>query len=73
MIVSEKFRDRFRELADLLGDKKTAECAKMIGIAKLTFVNAYGLGIQPSAPTVKKIARYFNVSVDYLLGKSDEK
>lgn len=73
MIASEKFRNRFRELADSLGELKSAKCAKMIGIQKLTFINAYGLGIQPSINTVKKIAKFFDVSVDNLLGKTDQK
>lgn len=73
MLFSEKFRDRFRELADSLGVEKHADCAKIIGISKMTFINAYGLGLQPPIKIVKRVAKFFKVSVDYLLGQTNEK
>ena len=33
--------------------------------------NAYNFGIIPKPSTLMKMADYFNVSIDYLLGRSD--
>lgn len=64
-----KFRSRFRKLVATLDSDNFRACAKMIGISITTFNNAYAFGIQPSAATLKRIAKYFDVSVNYLLGK----
>ena len=71
--MSEGFKIRFRELAATLETEHFRECAQMIGISVSTFSNAYYLGILPPTATVRKIANFFDVSVDYLLGKTDRK
>ena len=45
--------------------------AKAIGIEPTTFSNVYNYGIIPKTPTLIKIADYFNVSLDYLFGRTD--
>ena len=73
MEMSEQFRDRFRELVATMGTDSPALGAKTIGIARITYTNAYAFGKIPSTTTLRRIAKYFNVSVNYLLGKTNEK
>lgn len=42
-------------------------------LSKNSFVNWLDRGNTPSGDVIVKIAKYFNVSVDYLLGLSDER
>lgn len=61
---------KFTEKINTLFGKKTqTELAEMFGISQ-TMVSALKKGKihSPGADTVFKIARYFNVSTDYLLG-----
>lgn len=47
--------------------------ADMLGVARTTYT-AYENGTkQPPIETINKIADFFNVKVDYLLGRTDEK
>lgn len=73
MSMSEEFKNRFRELVDTLDIADLRERAKIIGISKITFDNAYVFGIKPSQSTARRIAKYFNVSVNYLLCNTDNK
>ena len=73
MKKSEKFKSRFKELATALETENFRECAQRIGISVATFSNAYYLGILPPTVALRRIANYFDVSVDYLIGKTDEK
>lgn len=41
-----------------------------LGLGKNSFVNWTDRGTSPSGETLSKIADYFNVSVDYLLGRT---
>lgn len=68
---SKKFRDRFKYLIDELGVKKI-NCPKLIGITKAAFVAAYDFGYYPSTKALRRIADFFGVSVNYLLGLTDE-
>lgn len=65
---------RFSERLRLLRMSKSlsqADFAKQIGISKSS-VNMYERGErEPSFKTLEQIADYFNVDIDYLLGKSD--
>lgn len=45
--------------------------AAMIGISSTTYLNAYNYGIMPTVTSLIKIADYFSVSVDYILGETD--
>ena len=50
-----------------------AEAAEMIGVSQPAY-QRYEAGVRtPSIQVVKEIARSFNVSVDYLTGKSSRK
>ena len=71
--MSEKFKNRFREMIDKLDTDHFKDCAKLIGISLTTLNNAYLFGILPARATAKRIAEFFNVPVDYLLGKTDVK
>lgn len=44
-----------------------------IGLPRNAFINWSKRGTIPSGETLQKIADYFNVSVDYLLGNTDKK
>lgn len=64
------FSDRLRSLRTLKGLSQS-DFAKQIGISKSS-VNMYERGErEPNFKTLECIADYFNVDMDYLLGKSD--
>ena len=48
-----------------------ADLAKHLGVSQATLSNWERGEYQPDTETLKKIADYFNVSLDYLLGRSD--
>lgn len=65
-----RFSDRLRSLRTLKGLSQS-DFAKQIGISKSS-VNMYERGErEPNFKTLECIADYFNVDMDYLLGKSD--
>ena len=65
-----RFSDRLRQLRTAR-DLSQMEFSKQIGISKSS-VNMYERGErEPSFETLELIADYFNVDMDYLLGKSD--
>ena len=66
------FYDRFKQLCD----KKGVSCNKAameIGLSNATPTKWKKTGATPSGDTLDKIAAYFGVSADYLLGKETEK
>jgi transcriptional regulator with XRE-family HTH domain len=63
------FVERSLKLIEKMGITKNKLLIDL-GLGKNSFVDWAG-GKTPSAETVLKIADYFNVSTDYLLGKSD--
>lgn len=66
------FYDRFKQLCD----KKGVSCNKAaleIGLSNATPTKWKKTGATPSGDTLDKIAAYFGVSADYLLGKEAEK
>lgn len=67
-----KLKIRFRELVDEKGIPKT-RCAKEIGISYKVFSNIYNYGKGRKLIALILISQYFDVSVDYLLGLSDDK
>lgn len=72
MAISKQFRDRFIELVNELDINTKTEAAEMIGLTYATFVKIYNYGILPSVPVIIRIADFFKISVDYLLGISDK-
>jgi len=71
MAISLDFRERFVELVNELELDKKTEIAKTVGLTYATFAKIYYYGILPTAPTLIKIADFFNVSLEYLLGNTN--
>lgn len=65
------FYDRYVALCNRAG-KSPSAIALEIGLSKPS-VHRWKNGGGPTDATAAKIAEYFSVSVDYLLGKEDEK
>ena len=66
----------FIEVLESLLHEKGVTAAKMLsdfGLNKSSVLNLKTRGTVPSGAILQKLADYFGVSVDYLLGKSDEK
>ena len=71
MPISTKFQKRINELvAD--SELKNADLAKAGKFDYRSLSNALVYGIIPTTSTLIKIADYFNVSIDYLLGRTDK-
>ena len=64
------FFNNFTKLAKQNGTSVNA-VAKKLGIASGT-ITAWKNGSEPKQSNIKKIADYFNVSADYLLGRTDD-
>lgn len=71
MPVSEAFKKRINYLADETYLTKSQLRLK-IGISNSSFFSATVYGIVPTTKILVKIADYFEVSVNYLLGKTSE-
>ena len=65
-----KFRERLIELLNNQKLKQT-EIAKLIDIPKNRITNWKSGYTEPSLDDLLKVADYFDVSVDYLLGRKD--
>lgn len=66
-----RFSERFRELR-VSHNLSQQELANQLGCVSKSSVNMYERGErEPSFETLEAIADYFNVDMDYLLGKSD--
>ena len=48
------------------------DVANFLGVDRTTYVKYENGNSEPSNDTLVKLAQYFNVSVDYLLGRTDE-
>ena len=67
-----KFSDRLKELRKSK-DLSQADFAKQIGLSKSS-INMYERGErEPGINTLEAMADYFNVDMDYLLGKTDHR
>ena len=71
MSISLNFQKRLQELIDEEGTKKS-ELNQKIGVDARALSNALNYGIIPKPRTVIRIANYFNVSIPYLLGESND-
>lgn len=71
MSISNKFQVR---LTDLIEDCEVNKSAlpNLIGIDYRSLSNALNYGIVPTPRILMRIADYFNVSIKYLLGASDD-
>ena len=69
MPISIDFKNRLCELVDET-DLTRAELKSLMKISSSSFNNAINYGILPTPRTLIKIADYFKVSLDYLLGNS---
>lgn len=72
MAISKEFQNRFIDLASDVNAKSKDKKADIIGINRTTFYNAFNYGIVPKTPSLIRIADYFNVSVEYLIGNTDD-
>ncbi len=70
MPISSKFHQRIKQLVDDCDYSRT-ELRAMLHISSNSFANAVVYGIVPTPKTLVKIADFFEVSFDYLLGKTD--
>ena len=51
--------------------KTQEDLSKILGIKRSTYAEYERGRINPPMPTVEALAKYFNVSIDYLLGKTN--
>lgn len=65
------FRIRIRELREAAGYKTQQAFADAFGVAQSTIGNWEAGKREPNYETTKKLALFFNVTVDYLLGLTD--
>lgn len=71
MPISTKFQKRINELvADT--DLKKVDLAKAGNFDYRSLSNALVYGIIPTTPTLIKMADYFKVSMDYILGRTEK-
>lgn len=71
MAISSEFQNRITELAEDCEVNKSALPAS-IGVDYRSLSNALNYGIVPTPRILIRIADYFNVSIKYLLGTTDE-
>lgn len=71
MALSKGFKKRFIELTDELELKNKTEIAATLELTYATFVKIYNYGILPTVPILSRIADYFNISIEYLIGNTD--
>ena len=70
MECSEEFKQRFLELISDL-DSKKSEVPKLLNIDYNIYKKITELGIIPKPIVLIRIADYFNISIEYLLGRTD--
>ena len=69
MEYSEQFKQRFIELTEDL-DCKKSEIPKLLNIDYNVFTKIKEFGIIPKPLVLIRIADYFNISIEYLLGRT---
>ena len=69
---STEFRNRFNELVATVKEENDMKKAKILGLPRVVYINAcYGFHLP--AKLEKQVADFFGVSINYLLGYTDEK
>ena len=71
MAISKEFQIRFKELVGELGLKNKTEIAERMGITYATFAKIFNYGIYPTVPILIRIADFFGVSIEYLVGNTE--
>ena len=71
MEYSEKFKLRFLDLASDLECKKS-QIHKILNIDYNVYIKISEFGVIPKPTILMRIADYFNISIEYLLARSDE-
>ena len=71
MPISTEFQKRINELVNDT-DLKKVDLAKAGNFDYRSLSNALVYGIIPTTSTLVKMANYFNVSIDYILGRTDK-
>ena len=71
MPLSDNFKIRFQEIIDD-SDYSRSELSKLIPISTSTLSNALSYGIIPSVKVLIRIADYFDIPINYLLGKTND-
>lgn len=71
MAISKEFQNRFIDLISELDLNKKTDITNKIGITYATFVKIYNYGILPSVPILIRIADYFEISIEFLLGNTN--
>ena len=69
--ISADFQKRFLELTEELEIKNKTEQAKALNLPYSTFLKITQYGILPKPLTLVRLADFFAVSLEYLLGRSD--
>ena len=67
---SEEFKQRFMELISDL-DGKISDIPKILNIDYNVYIKIKELGIIPKPIILIRIADYFNISIEYLLGRTN--
>ncbi len=70
MAISLLFQKRFNSILED-SDYTRSEICKLIPLSQSTLSNALTYGIIPSTKTLVKIADFFDISINFLLGKTD--
>ncbi len=60
-------------IAELIGDTPSGTVAKVLGVTRQTISNCINGRYKPEVDNLEKMADYFNVSTDYILGRTDVK
>jgi len=71
MSNSVEFQNRIKDFAIFNENEKVKTC-KAIGVDSRSLTLAMEYGILPSSTTLIKIADYYMISIDYLLGLTDD-
>ncbi len=67
------FRVRVRELREAAGYKSQQAFADTFGVAQTTVASWEGGKREPNYATTLRLADFFHVSLDYLLGRTEQK